>query len=49
MMDPEVRENEFDDNGYLDWEPSDGMFGYFLAVHKKNVDILNILWNGSRS
>ena len=49
MMDPEVREKEFDKEGYLDWESLDGMFGYFLAAHKKNVDILDILWNGGRS
>ena len=49
MMDPEVREKEFDEEGYLDWEASDSMFGYFLAAHNKNVDILDILWSGSRS
>ena len=49
MMDPEIRENELDKNQNLNWEPSDAMFGYFLAVHRKNVDILNTLWNGSRS
>ena len=49
MMDPKIRENIIDDNGCLDWKSTDAMFGYFLAIHKKNVDILNILWSGSRS
>ena len=49
MMDPKIRQNGIDDNGNLEWQPSDVMFGYFLAVHRKNLDILKILWNGSRS
>ena len=48
LMNPEVKEKEIDENGNIDYEHIDSLFGFNIAIANKNAKMLETLWEGSK-